>query len=40
MKILVEGHTDTVGSSNYNFSLSKKRANFYQRIFAKKKFKK
>ena len=28
MKILVEGHTDTVGSSNYNYSLSKKRANF------------
>ena len=39
MKILVEGHTDTAGSSNYNFSLSKKRANFIKEYLLKRNLK-
>ena len=39
MKILVEGHTDTVGSSNYNYGLSKKRANFIKEYLLKRNLK-
>ena len=39
MKIFVEGHTDTVGSSNYNYSLSKKRANFIKEYLLKRNLK-
>ena len=39
MKIFVEGHADTVGSSNYNYSLSKKRANFIKEYLLKRNLK-
>ena len=39
MKIFVEGHTDTVGSSNYNYGLSKKRANFIKEYLLKRNLK-
>ena len=31
MKILIEGHTDTMGSKSYNQKLSKKRADFIKK---------
>ena len=39
MNILVKGHTDTVGTSNYNYGLSKKRANFIKEYLLKRNLK-
>ena len=36
MKILIEGHTDTMGTDLYNLKLSNKRASFIKRLFNKK----
>ena len=32
-KILIEGHTDTMGTKYYNENLSKKRVRFYKKVF-------
>ena len=36
MQILIEGHTDTMGSKNYNDALSTKRANFIKKYLLEK----